>query len=90
MNPVSRFLGKDYDFDTMLNIPLIITVPEADQNINQTVSLSGGQIDFLPTIAYLMGFDTLDTIYLGHNLLTIDSGFVAEQTYMTKGSFFPG
>lgn len=85
---VSNFIGKDYDFDTMMNIPLIITVPGAEQNINQTVSISGGQMDFLPTIAYLMGFDTLDTVYMGHNLLTIDSGFVAEQTYMTKGSFF--
>ncbi len=85
---VSRFLGKDYDFDTMMSIPLIITVPGAEQNINQTVGTVGGQLDFLPTIAYLMGFDSLDTVYLGHNLLTIDSGFVAEQTYMTKGSFF--
>ncbi|QOX63054.1 sulfatase-like hydrolase/transferase [Anoxybacterium hadale] len=85
---VSDFIGKDYDFDTMMNIPLIITIPGAEQNVNQTVSVAGGQMDFLPTIAYLMGFDALDTVYLGHNLLTIDSGFVAEQTYMTKGSFF--
>ncbi|MEL7657419.1 MAG: LTA synthase family protein, partial [Bacillota bacterium] len=85
---VSRFLDKDYDFDTMMNIPLIITVPGAEQSINQIVSVTGGQLDFLPTIAYLMGFESLDTVYLGHNLMTIDSGFVAEQTYMTKGSFF--
>jgi phosphoglycerol transferase MdoB-like AlkP superfamily enzyme len=85
---VSRFLGKDYDFDTMMNIPLIISVPGADQNIRRTVSTVGGQLDFLPTVACLMGFDSLDTVYLGHNLLTVGSGFVAEQTYMTKGSFF--
>lgn len=85
---VSRFIGKDYDFDTMMNIPLIITVPGSDREFNETVSISGGQLDFLPTIAYLMGFESLDTVYLGHNLLTVDSGFVAEQTYMTKGSFF--
>jgi phosphoglycerol transferase MdoB-like AlkP superfamily enzyme len=85
---VSRFIGKEYDFDTMMNIPFIIHVPNPDRTINQTVSISGGQLDFLPTIAYLMGFDTLDTVYLGHNLLTVPSGFVAEQTYMTKGSFF--
>jgi hypothetical protein len=72
----------------MMNIPLIITVPGADREVNQTVSTPGGQLDFLPTIAYLMGFDSLDTVYLGHNLLTEKSGFVAEQTYMTKGSFF--
>ncbi|MDD3169159.1 MAG: sulfatase-like hydrolase/transferase [Eubacteriales bacterium] len=85
---VSRFLGKEYDYDTMMNIPLIITVPDADRETNQKVSISGGQMDFLPTIAYLMGFESLDTVYLGHNLLTIDEGSVAEQTYMTKGSFF--
>jgi hypothetical protein len=85
---VSRFLGKEYDFDTMMNIPLIINIPNAGREINQRVSISGGQLDFLPTIAYLMGFDKLDTVYLGHNLLTVKSGFVAEQTYMTKGSFF--
>lgn len=84
---VSKFIGKDYDFDTMMNIPLIITVPGAEQNINQTVSTTGGQLDFLPTIAYLMGFDKLDTVYMGHNLLTEKSGFVIEQTYMIKGSF---
>lgn len=85
---VSRFLGKEYDFDTMMNIPFIIHIPNPDRPVNQTVSIAGGQLDFLPTIAYLMGFDRLDTVYLGHNLLTLDSGFVAEQTYMTKGSFF--
>ena len=85
---VSRFIGKDYDFDTMMNIPLIINIPGAGHDINQTVETAGGQLDFLPTIAYLMGFEQLDTIYLGHNLLTVGSGFVTEQTYMTKGSFF--
>lgn len=85
---VSRFIGKEYDFDTMMNIPFIIHIPNPDRAVNQTVSISGGQLDFLPTVAYLMGFDKLDTVYLGHNLLTVDSGFVAEQTYMTKGSFF--
>jgi len=82
---VSRFLGQDYDFDTMMNVPLIIHVPGSD--INQRVGISGGQMDFLPTIAYLLGLEKLDTLYFGHNLLTADSGFVAEQAYMTKGSF---
>lgn len=85
---MTRLLGKEYDFEDMMKIPLIINVPGLDESINQTVSVSGGQLDFLPTIAYLMGFETLDTVYLGHNLLTIESGFVTEQTYMTKGSFF--
>ncbi|WP_027399392.1 sulfatase-like hydrolase/transferase [Anaerovorax odorimutans] len=87
---MTRVLDKEYDFDTMMNIPLIITIPGLDNNINQTISVAGGQLDFFPTMAYLMGFDSLDTIYLGHNLLSVKDGFVAEQTYMTKGSFFSG
>jgi len=85
---MEKLLGRPYDFDTMMNIPLIITIPNSNTDIRQTISTAGGQLDFLPTIAYLMGFDKLDTIYLGHNLFTIREGFVAEQTYMTKGSYF--
>lgn len=85
---MTRLLGKKYDFEDMMNIPLIIHVPGTEEDINQTVSVAGGQLDFLPTMAYLMGFDTLDTMYLGHNMLNIESGFVTEQTYMTKGSYF--
>lgn len=86
---MTQYLGKPYNYDTMMNIPLIIHIPHANegQGVKQTVSISGGQLDFMPTIAYLLGFDTLDTVYLGHNLLTIPSGFVAEQCYMPKGSF---
>lgn len=85
---MTAYMGKPYDFDTMMNIPLIITLPQGEKNIRQTVHTAGGQLDFLPTMAYLMGFESLDTLYLGHNLLTVEEGFVAEQTYMTKGSFF--
>ncbi len=84
---VSRFIGKDYDYDTMMNIPFIISIPDSERDLHQTIETTGGQLDFLPTMAYLLGFDTLDTIYLGHNLFTVDEGFVAEQTYMTKGSY---
>lgn len=82
---VTEYLGYDYDYDMMLNVPLFIHVPES--NINKTISTSGGQLDFMPTIAYLLGIEELDTIYLGQNLLTADSGFVAGQTHLLKGSF---
>ena len=82
---VSDFLGFDYDYDIMLNIPLIIHIPGYDRN--EVVSISGGQLDFMPTVCYLLGIEQLDTLYLGQNLLTADSGFVAGQTHMLKGSF---
>jgi len=85
---MERLLGREYGFQDMLNIPLIIHMPEANGKLNGTCETAGGQTDILPTIAYLLGFETLDTLYTGHNILTIGEGFVAEQTYMTKGSFF--
>ena len=85
---MERLLGRPYDFDTLMNIPLTITVPGAGAGMKRTISTAGGQLDFFPTIAYLMGFAELDTLYLGHNLFTVKEGLVVEQTFMTKGSFF--
>lgn len=82
---MTRLLGREYTVDQMANIPLIIHIPGED--VHQTRSIAGGQLDFLPTIAYLMGFETLDTLYLGQNLMTAESGFVAQAMYFPVGSF---
>lgn len=85
---MSDYLGKDYDYDTMLNIPLIIHIPGlSDVSIpSATVDKVGGQVDFLPTLAYLMGFET-DEYTMGQNILSREDGFVASVTYMLHGSF---
>lgn len=85
---MGRLLGHEYDWDDRMNIPLIIHVPSADENITTTIHNTGGQIDFLPTISYVLGLNSLDTIYLGHNLFTYDKGVTAEHAYMPYGSFF--
>ncbi|MBN7772159.1 LTA synthase family protein [Clostridium aminobutyricum] len=85
---MTRILGHDYDWDDRMNIPLIIHIPDSDDSITQVCHNAGGQIDFLPTIAYLMGFDKLDTIYLGHNLINYRDGLIAEHAYLVYGSFF--
>ncbi len=85
---MERLLGKKYDFDTMLNIPLIISMPRSKTNIRQTIDVAGGQMDFYPTIAYLFGIEDLDTVYFGHNLYSVKKGFVIEKTHMLEGSFF--
>ncbi|WP_324824250.1 LTA synthase family protein [Sinanaerobacter sp. ZZT-01] len=82
---VSKFLGYDYKLNHMMNIPLIIHLPNSD--VNETLSITAGESDFLPTISYLLGLEHLDTLYLGQNLLTAKSGFVFEQTHLLKGSF---
>lgn len=85
---MKRILGHDYDWDDRMNIPLIIHIPDADGDVNGVNHNYGGQMDFLPTIAYIMGLESLDTVYLGHNLFTYEDGVVAEHAYMPYGSFF--
>jgi len=82
---VSGWLGRDYTYDDLLRVPFLIHMPGTD--INETVSISGGQIDILPTAAYLLGIEELDTLYLGQNLLTAENGFAPFQMHMLKGSF---
>ncbi len=83
---VSEWLGYPYEFDTMLNVPLMIHVPGREEPA-QTLSISGGQLDIMPTLAYIMGVEKLNTLYLGQNLFEAQSGFAVGQTHLLKGSF---
>lgn len=82
---MSRFLDKPYDYDEMLNIPLIIHIPNS--GVTETIETVGGQVDFMPTIVNLMGVDTLTPYILGQDLINAEKGFVASITYMLRGSF---
>jgi phosphoglycerol transferase MdoB-like AlkP superfamily enzyme len=82
---VSNFIGYNYDYDEMMNVPMIIHIPGC--HISKTVDTVGGQVDFLPTILNLMGVESKNPFIFGQDLLNAQSGFVASQTYMIKGSF---
>jgi phosphoglycerol transferase MdoB-like AlkP superfamily enzyme len=82
---VSEFIGREYDYDEMLNVPLIIHVPNS--GIKETIHTTGGQIDFLPTIANIMDLSLDDTLYLGQDLTNAEEGFVAFTTFLFEGSF---
>ncbi|MHB8128683.1 MAG: LTA synthase family protein [Mobilitalea sp.] len=82
---VSEFTGRIYDYDEMLNIPLIIHVPGS--GVKETISTTGGQIDFMPTIANVMGLTLDETFILGQDLSNSTDGFVAFTTYLFEGSF---
>jgi phosphoglycerol transferase MdoB-like AlkP superfamily enzyme/glycerophosphoryl diester phosphodiesterase len=82
---LSEFVGKNYDYDQMLNVPLIINIP--GEEINDTVEIAGGQVDFMPTILNLMGVENKNPVVFGQDLLNADEGFVISQTYMLKGSY---
>lgn len=82
---VSNFIGKDYDFDEMFNVPLIIHIP--DSNITETIHTTGGQIDFLPTICNLYDILIPQPYVLGRDLINSKNGFVAFTVYLFEGSF---
>ena len=82
---MSAFLGKEYNFDEMLNVPLLIHIPGLGET--ETVDTVGGQVDILPTIANLMDVDIGQPFVFGQDLLNAEEGFVAQISYIGKGSF---
>lgn len=88
MNKImTDYLGYDYKVDEMMNIPLIINIP--GEEVKETVSRTGSQMDFYPTIMNIMGVDNKKGIVFGRDLLNYKGeNLVAPQTYTLKGSFF--
>lgn len=82
---MSEILGREYNYKELMNVPLLIHIP--GEKINKKISISGGQVDLMPTLAYLMGVEELDTLYFGQNLLQAEKGFVPFQVQLLKGSF---
>ena len=85
---MTDYLGKEYDFEEMLKVPLIIHVPGLGDH--KTVTTVGGQVDTAPTIANLMGLTFSQPYQFGHDLLNTKEGFIAQISYIGKGSFIDG
>jgi phosphoglycerol transferase MdoB-like AlkP superfamily enzyme len=85
MDQVNGFIGRTYDYDEMLNVPLIIHVPGS--SVKQTITTTGGQVDFMPTIGNIMGLTLDETFIVGQDLGNATEGFVAFTTYLFEGSF---
>ncbi|MBZ2175117.1 sulfatase-like hydrolase/transferase, partial [Schnuerera sp. xch1] len=82
---MTDYLGYEYDLDDMMNIPLIIHMPNSEAN--ETITTVGSQLDFMPTILNIMGYENEKGIMFGKDLLNYQGeNFVAQQTYALKGS----
>ncbi|MDG2865951.1 LTA synthase family protein, partial [Vibrio parahaemolyticus] len=82
---LNYLLGKPYDYDIMMNIPLIVHIPNED--LGETVTIVGSQLDFYPTIANIMGFKNTKGIVFGMDLNNPSrENYVFPQTYLYKGS----
>lgn len=85
-NIMTELLGYKYDYDSMMNIPLIIHVP--GEEINETISTVGSPIDFYPTMLNIMGYKNEKGLMLGRDLTNYkEENYVFPQTYLLKGSF---
>lgn len=82
---MEEFLGRAYDYDEMLRVPMLIHVPGS--GVKETISTTGGQIDFLPTIANIMDIELNQPYVLGQDLCNATDGFVAFTAYLFGGSF---
>lgn len=70
-----KFLGIEYndcDWAKLQRVPLIIHYP--GQQKGEVISTTGGQIDIMPTIANLMGFDV--PYALGKDLINTQESYV--------------
>lgn len=83
---MNDFIGKKYNYDVIMNIPLIITCPGED--IGYTEKKVGSHIDFMPTILNLLGIENKKGLMFGVDLNNYDGyNNVKAQTIMRKGSF---
>jgi phosphoglycerol transferase MdoB-like AlkP superfamily enzyme len=82
---MTDLLNKPYDFDEMMNVPLLIHV--AGEEINETVTKLGSQIDFYPTIVNIMGYKIEKGLIFGRDLNNYDGEkYVFPQMYIEPGS----
>ncbi len=71
---LTKFLGvenNEYEWLKLQKVPLLIHIPNNDDGI--LIDKVCGQVDIMPTIANLMGFEANYT--LGKDILNIDSGY---------------
>lgn len=85
---MTEYLGKMYDFDEMLKIPLVIHIPGLGEH--KTITTVGGEIDTMPTIANLMDLTIAQPYVFGHDLLNTREGFLAQISYIGRGSYIDG
>lgn len=82
---MTELLDKPYDYDEMMNVPLLIHIP--GESINNKVSTISSQIDFYPTIANIMGYNIEKGLIFGKDINNFKGeSYVFPQMYIPKGS----
>ncbi|WP_274362283.1 LTA synthase family protein [Paenibacillus thermotolerans] len=79
-------IGKEYDVRTAHNIPFIITIPGVTDG-GERFEQVGGQVDFMPTIANLLGVSLDNHVYFGQDLINYPHNVLGSRYYLPTGSF---
>lgn len=87
---VWKFLGRTDPLDyhktlELRKVPLLIRLPGKQQT--GVKHITGGQIDFYPTVANLLGIDRRKMFYFGQDLLNATNGYAAFRHYTDQGTF---
>jgi len=82
---MTEILGREYSFLDAFNVPFIVHIPGS--GLVERVEITGGQIDFLPTLLNLLGIEYEGEIFLGQDLLNAQQGFAALRYHVPEGSF---
>ncbi|MBW7459022.1 LTA synthase family protein, partial [Paenibacillus sepulcri] len=81
---MKEIYSRDYSLPDMMNIPLVISVPNEQPQVFQQV---GGQSDIYPTVANLIGVPLKDQVIFGRDILNQTANVLPERYYLPSGSF---
>lgn len=85
---IKKWLGKELDYDEMMNIPLVIHVPGLEKNVQR--HNIGSQLDLYATVINLLDWDKTKYPNMGVDLLDDEASkdnIVFPLTHLDKGSF---
>ncbi|MGV3487412.1 MAG: LTA synthase family protein [Tuberibacillus sp.] len=83
---LANLLGHPYSSLDRYNIPFIVTIPGITHGeVNKNI---GGQLDFLPTLANIIGLPIENKlVHFGQDLLNTNTNTIGMRYYMPEGSF---
>lgn len=84
-NLVAEFVGHDFSYMDMFNVPCIIHVPNNENGEN--IETVASHVDMLPTLLHLLGIENEKSIMMGNDLFTVKDNVVCEQMHVGIGSF---
>ncbi|KJS47443.1 MAG: hypothetical protein VR66_19560 [Peptococcaceae bacterium BRH_c23] len=81
---LTLLLGREHDAIDSLNVPFLIRVPGLKPQVIDTL---GGQIDFLPTLANLLGIPLEKQITFGQDILNSEQNLLGFRFHHPDGTF---